>query len=282
MKKLFFLVTLLCALKGVQAQSDSLTFARIRWNEKQIAEKAILKTYHFKDKSLFNANENISFVEVNPKKSKMNISFAADGKVLKTVPVFAQENNADIVLNGTFFDVKNGGSVDFIKVNDSVVNESRISGKRALHQQAAIAIKKNKLKILKWNGSTNWESNIASKNTMVSGPLLILNDKPETLDTAAFNHLRHPRTAVGIKPNGNVILLTVDGRHENSAGMSLFELTKVMNWLGCKNAINLDGGGSTTLWVKSENGIINYPTDNKKWDHEGERKVANVIVLTKQ
>ena len=118
---------------------------------------------------------------------------------------------------------------------------------------------------------------------MLSGPLLTFNQKDEELDTAAFNRLRHPRSAIGIKPNGNVILLTVDGRHENSAGLSLFELTKVMRWLGCSTSINLDGGGSTTLWVATAdgNGVVNYPSDNKKWDHEGTRKVANVILLKK-
>lgn len=114
--------------------------------------------------------------------------------------------------------------------------------------------------------------------------VLTLNNVDEVLDTAGFNRLRHPRTCLGIKPNGRVILLTVDGRNENSAGMSLFELTKLMRWLGCNSAINFDGGGSTTLWVNGmpDGGVINYPTDNKKWDHEGQRKVANVVLVKKQ
>ncbi|MBP8067250.1 MAG: phosphodiester glycosidase family protein, partial [Pedobacter sp.] len=41
------------------------------------------------------------------------------------------------------------------------------------------------------------------------------------------------------------------------------------------------GGGSTTLWTEKL-GVINYPSDNKKWDHEGERKVANVVILKKK
>lgn len=125
---------------------------------------------------------------------------------------------------------------------------------------------------------------MTEKNVMLSGPLLTFNHVDEALDTSAFNRLRHPRSAIGIKPNGKIILLTIDGRQENSAGVSLFELTKVMRWLGCTSAINLDGGGSTTLWVYNapENGIVNYPSDNKKWDHEGARKVANVILLKKK
>lgn len=66
--------------------------------------------------------------------------------------------------------------------------------------------------------------------------------------------------------------------------MSLFELTKLLGWLGARQGINLDGGGSTALWVNDRSGgnVVNYPSDNKKWDHEGERKVANVILLLRK
>ena len=79
-------------------------------------------------------------------------------------------------------------------------------------------------------------------------------------------------------------MLTVDGRSDNAAGMNLPELTKLMKWLGCSSAINFDGGGSTTLWVDGmpDDGVVNYPSDNKKWDHAGQRKVANVILVKKK
>jgi exopolysaccharide biosynthesis protein len=45
--------------------------------------------------------------------------------------------------------------------------------------------------------------------------------------------------------------------------------------------MNLDGGGSTTMYIKkqSDNGVVNYPSDNKQFDHYGERKVANIIYI---
>ncbi|RYD70766.1 MAG: hypothetical protein EOP55_21705, partial [Sphingobacteriales bacterium] len=175
------------------------------------------------------------------------------------------------------------GSVDFIKSEGKVINQNRLdkNDKRARHQQAAVVINDGKLNLKKWDGTAIWEQNLSEKDVMNSGPLLIFNDETEVLDTTAFTKLRHPRSAIGIKPNGKIILLTVDGRQENAAGMSLHELTKIMIWLGCTSAINLDGGGSTALWVKdaTENGVVNYPSDNKKWDHEGARKVANVVLL---
>lgn len=266
--------------------TDSLAVVKAKWQKQRIAPKTKLFTYHFTEKSLFKANENVSFIEVKASRRAPLFAFGADAKELKTTPTFGKSNNALAAINGTFFDVKNGGSVDFIKVDGQVINQTRLEkgDKRARHQQAAIVIENGKLSLKKWDGSTNWEQSLTEKDVMLSGPLLIFNQTDESLDTAAFNRLRHPRSAIGIKPDGKIILLTVDGRHENSAGMSLFELTKLMKWLGCTSAINLDGGGSTTLWIASApgNGIVNFPTDNKKWDHEGERKVANVIMLKKK
>lgn len=55
--------------------------------------------------------------------------------------------------------------------------------------------------------------------------------------------------------------------------MNLFETQKYLLNLGCIDAINLDGGGSTTMWTKDK-GVINIPSDNN-----GERPVANILFL---
>ena len=56
------------------------------------------------------------------------------------------------------------------------------------------------------------------------------------------------------------------------------EVGLLMKFLGAKYALNLDGGGSTTLWVKGV-GVVNYPCENKIWDHGGERKVGSILYL---
>ncbi|MBM3458700.1 MAG: phosphodiester glycosidase family protein, partial [Armatimonadetes bacterium] len=87
----------------------------------------------------------------------------------------------------------------------------------------------------------------------------------------AFVTSRHPRTAVGIAGR-RLLLVTVDGRQPGfSAGMSLPELAEEMRRLGCTDALNLDGGGSTTFWVRGL--IANQPSDGR------ERPVANGLVL---
>ncbi|MFN0256186.1 phosphodiester glycosidase family protein [Pedobacter ureilyticus] len=284
MKSLFKILLLTLVSSSIYAQdADSLAFVKAKWNKKSVAKKTKVYTYQFADSTLFKANQYISFVEVRNHKKAPGFAIGYDKKELIKTSDFAKKYNAIAAINGTFFDIKNGGSVDFIKVNDTIINQNRQEKNniRALHHKAAVVINDYKLGIKKWDGSGTWENDLTDKNIMLSGPLLVLDNEKEQLDSVPFNKLRHPRTAIGVKANGNVLLLTVDGRQANSAGMSLFELTKIMKWLGCTSAINLDGGGSTALWVSGygENGVVNHPSDNKKWDHEGERKVANVIFI---
>jgi exopolysaccharide biosynthesis protein len=280
---LLIVVVLNTSLHALAQNSDSLTIVKAKWTSQRIMPKVRLKTHHFNTGNLFGSNENISYLEVKNKRSTRVFKLAAERSVLKTTSAFAVEHQAEAAINGTFFDVKNGGSVDYVKVDGTVLGTTRLEAnqQRARHQKSAIVISEGKLSIVKWDGTADWENQLAAENVMISGPLLTYNGQNEELDSASFTTARHPRTAIGIKPDGKIILVTVDGRNAQSAGMSLIELRETMRWLGCSTSINLDGGGSTALWIKKA-GIVNYPTDNKKWDHEGERKVANVVLISRQ
>src|SRR5204863_6510805 len=83
----------------------------------------------------------------------------------------------------------------------------------------------------------------------------------------------NPRTAIGITATGKILLVCVDGRSSKSVGMTLYGLTKYMASLGAVYAMNLDGGGSTTMWIKGM-GVVNNPTD-----YSGERAVSNALVV---
>ncbi len=266
------------------AQSDSLAVVNAEWKKEKISQGVILKTFWFQN-TLFNSNQFVSVLEIKQNK-KLEFDIGYNPKKLITTSDFGIHANAMAALNGTFFDIANGGSVDYIKSDGKVINENRLgkNGNRAGHQRSALVINKGKITIAKWDETPNWEKSLVGEDIMVSGPLLILDQIHEKLDPDnAFNKTRHPRTAVAIAKNKQILFITVDGRNINSAGMSLFELSKMMGWLNADDAINLDGGGSTTLWINNyqENGIVNFPTDNKKWDHEGQRKVANVVLLKK-
>jgi exopolysaccharide biosynthesis protein len=261
------------------AQTDSATFVNVKWESKTIVPGLTWKHYWF-DKTLFDTTENINIISIN-KHTNLAIALGYEKELLKPVANFAKEANALAAINGSFFDVKNGGAVDVIKFNGEMISTNHLNknGKRAVHQKAALLFKKGKLSIAKWNENDDWESSL-SGDVMNTGPLLIYHQDVQSLDSSEFVKKRHPRTAVAVTRN-EVLLITIDGRNANSAGVNLYELTKILKWLNVKDGINLDGGGSTTMWINGQtpNGIVNYPCDNKKWDHDGERKVANVVLV---
>jgi len=87
-----------------------------------------------------------------------------------------------------------------------------------------------------------------------------------------------PRTAVGIKADGSVVILTLDGRRkDHSVGGSYQNVATMLRDMGCVDALNLDGGGSTTFVMRPlgefERKIVNRPSESTA------RRVANAIVL---
>ncbi len=87
----------------------------------------------------------------------------------------------------------------------------------------------------------------------------------------------HPRSAVGIDKSGKIItLVVVDGRRSGAAGMSMSQLGALMKELGCHNAMNLDGGGSSLMAIQKNGSpqVANQPSDNYK------RPVSNSIGIT--
>ena len=104
----------------------------------------------------------------------------------------------------------------------------------------------------------------------------------DTEGQAGFATSRHPRTAIGIANNGTRLLLVVaDGRQAGySAGMTLRELANLMLSLGARDALNLDGGGSTTMVVENPQtrqlAIVNRPSDPT-----GERTVGDALAIVK-
>ena len=140
-------------------------------------------------------------------------------------------------------------------------------------------------------GASSWD------NIFTSAPMLIDDFSPvgaffadSTLTAeqlAQFNYedptrhqgVRHPRTAVALTEDGHFLMVAVDGRKPGiSEGMSARELTRFLeHHFHPRYAINMDGGGSTTLCVRGEGdpltNVVNYPTGNKKYDHAGERRL---------
>jgi hypothetical protein len=92
---------------------------------------------------------------------------------------------------------------------------------------------------------------------------------PSSSFFGSFVASRQPRTLAGVRGDGSLLLVTVDGRAPGwSAGMTLREAARLMRSLGAQNALNLDGGGSSTMTVRGE--VVNRPSDPA-----GERRVSD-------
>lgn len=108
-------------------------------------------------------------------------------------------------------------------------------------------------------------------------PQLIKNGKiditwQEEKASKSFVETRHPRTAVAKLKDGKFLMVTVDGRSESSGGIGLFDLAALLLEFGATDAMNLDGGGSTTMYLDGK--VVNKPSDK-----EGERKVSDAILV---
>lgn len=101
---------------------------------------------------------------------------------------------------------------------------------------------------------------------------------PELLDDDIFGpSVRPPRTAIGHTADGKIVMMVVDGRGSGgSQGVTLDELARLMMGLGCTDALNLDGGGSSVMCATPSAEILNVPSDGS------ERSVLSFVALVKK
>ena len=139
--------------------------------------------------------------------------------------------------------------------------------------------KKKKSLFIQFEEQSSKLSTLRDEEDIVAGvPQLIKNGKieitwQEEKSSRSFVETRHPRTAVAKLRDGKFLMITVDGRSESSGGISLNDLASYLLELGAIDAMNLDGGGSTTMFLDGK--IVNYPSDK-----DGERKVSDAILVT--
>ena len=234
---------------------------------------------------VFNSTQAISIVRFPVKKHSVSVVESAGPSAMVTSE-FARRNNALAALNGSYFDrkcfpttyVKDDGRVTSARIADGVTRSNamfRIKGKKGRTVDIVPAVDSSSTV----NAAKGW------REALLSGPILV--DEGKIVDYVndpqrahkKFYTSRHPRTVLGYTSDGWIYFIVVDGRFSSKAdGMSIFELQVLCEALGLYEALNLDGGGSSTLWTK-EHGVVNHPCDNRAFDHKGERIVPNVLVV---
>lgn len=232
---------------------------------------------------LFDSQQSIAFVRVNPAAYELNI-VCGEGEAADSTSALCMRSGAVAGLNGSYFNVQELTHTTYIKDDGAEVGETLssevfrtngvfLSGADGYEMDAA-----DTLSVLP-EGESRWEA-------MASGPILIDEGEPIVYEEGIkgwkkFYNKRHPRSMVGKDAEGYLWLVAVDGRFDEGIGMSIAEMTELSKMLGLTDALNLDGGGSTTLWTLS-GGVLNHPYDNKRYDHEGQRIVPNVLAVIKK
>ena len=282
MKKISLLLliiyfTLALTVSSLNAQITG--FCRIKWDHEKVAPGLVWKSSH----ALLNDSipQNINVLKVNLKKRKIGISYDH----LKNTAVSKQVSGTDAIsaINGSFFDMKNGGSVTYIRTAGRIAEtDTAKKWSRNSNINGAIMIRSGTRVFIEKAMPNSWyDAHSEYENILLTGPLMVKDRTKLSLPETSLTTNKHPRTAIGIRNHRRVILLTLDGRTSEAFGMTISELADLMKLLRCRDAVNLDGGGSTTMWIKGKpfNGIVNMPCDNKKFDHEGERSSSDVIVI---
>ena len=193
----------------------------------------------------------------------------------------ATRDGFDLVVNGDFFRVPATNAPERLNPTNRAATWTAVSGP-AVSNGKIWSLTKSKRPCLVVNKDGKVTIHALGKPgpedvEVISGNTMLVKDGAVVPHE---NKVRHPRTVAGLNAdNTKLILLVVEGRKPGIAfGMNYAELAAEMIRLGCKDALNLDGGGSSVMAVrdpaKGEFRILNQPTDGR------ERAVANVLGIT--
>ena len=209
---------------------------------------------------------------------------------LETTSQVARKHDFDITINASFFAAPTAREIYGQKIHYFVGNcawpegwhysSGKLFGqpKTARFRATMIVHRDNKVSF-----ADTLQALPADTEFAVSGNAMMLKEGKPT--PPAVDHMRHPRSAVGLSADSRTLyVIAVDGRQEqHSRGVTLAELANIFIQFGAHNAINLDGGGSTSLVIKDKVtgvfAIANQPSDvsTLKLPLRFERPVVDVV-----
>ena len=278
MKRLIAAIILLGVSVAARAQDpDSVAFVNADWKITELERGAEAM---YASIPMFNSIQSICVIKYPARKFRTEI-LAREGKKADIPSRIGKEVGAAFVLNAGYFDMKNLTSAVYFRVGDEVYGQTHPN--EASRVDGVIAFKDKKgRKVLIAKSDTTQYDEVAGKchTVLATGPTLLIKDEiiASPLIQNSFYSGRHPRTAFGTDINGNIYMVVIDGRFPGQAdGATIWETARICKLLGMTDASNLDGGGSSAIW-NSKDGVISHPSDNKKFNHKGERKIPNMIV----
>lgn len=252
------------------------------WNERFVAEGVSWRARRYA--SHLGGPQVVHQLVVDTAASGVSIqAFAASG--CQTVQAIGEARGAVAGVNGGYFGLGGGcPPVSLLKSGGQLLGTNGTT-------RGAFGIRPDGTPLIEIVGlGADWP---AASEAHGGGPLLVVQGQPtaasdwaaEGFTSSGFNG-ENPRTFAGIDAEGRTLLGTVDGRRDNAAGMSLGNLASFLasSEVGAAEAVNLDGGGSSQMWIANAtpNGVVNYPSDNSQAEeptHSGARACSGGLFV---
>ena len=273
---LFAALLLLFTLPAAaQTPGDSIAFVTADWHTTDLGRGAACRHAPVE---MFGSRQSISVVSYPVRHFATQI-VQLDGKG-ETTGRMGEAADATAAINGSYFNMKTFTPITFVMVDCRVLG--RTTPGELMRTNGIIAIRdKQGHDVAIFACDTTQYPRIARRYraALAAGPLLVSGGKIIEYDSGdSFYTHRHPRSLIGKRPNGEVVMAVIDGRAKGqAAGATIAETAYIARLLGLTDALNLDGGGSSALWTAQE-GVVSHPSDNRRFDHAGERAVPHGIV----
>ena len=263
---------------------DSLAFANADWKVSVLDGGTMAMSAHI---NMFDSQQSISILKYPSRKFHTRLIHSPGESAGKTSGI-AEREGAEMAINGGYFDMKNLLPCVYFRIGKETFSQTSPSEVFRVNGVVGLKDRRGKKMMISCCSPEEYET-VTRKwhSAMASGPMLVDDGEilvPEFAKVDAsgkgvdsFNDKRHPRSVIGYDGKGNIFLVVIDGRHPGKGdGTSIYETALICRFLGMEDALNLDGGGSSALWHK-ETGVLSHPSDNKTFDHEGERAIPNII-----
>ena len=194
----------------------------------------------------------------------------------QSTPAIAAEAGATAAINGSYFNMTTCKSTTAIWVDRTEI--ATTTSDEFARCNGVIGFKSGTFALEQYSSSTTrtqllgWSKKYDS--FIVTGPILRRNGVSMDANIGGEGFYGpHPRTMLGKCADGTVYMVVMEGRLDGASGFSLENMVSLAEDLNMTDAINLDGGGSSTLWVAGS-GVINRPSGGSL------RNVPNVIIAT--
>ncbi|MCD8034574.1 MAG: phosphodiester glycosidase family protein [Alistipes sp.] len=272
-------LTLLCTLPAAsQTPGDSIALATAVWHTSDLGGGAECRCAQI---DLFGSRQSISVVSYPPRGFETRIVHL--DRRAEAMSRLGRDAGADIAVNGSYFNVRTFEPVTFVLADKKVVG--RTTPQELMRTNGIVAFKGRKgrrMDIFRCDTAHYDRVTHRYRSALAAGPVLVDDGRIVEYDSdKTFYTGRHPRTLIGKRAGGEVVLVVIDGRFKGQGeGTTIAETAYIARQLGLVEALNLDGGGSSTLWTAQE-GVLNHPYDNHRFDHAGERGVPNCITVTR-